>query len=59
MRRRHPKTTWGGILAAIGTVLTASAVLPPPFSFVGPLLGAVGSVLLGHSAADRTKVVEK
>lgn len=59
MRRRHNKTTLGGILAAVGAILAKAAVLPPPFSVIPIVLETVGLVLLGHSAADRCKVIEK
>lgn len=59
MRRRHHKTTIGGVLAAVGAVLVKAALLPPPFSVIPIALEAIGLAILGHSAADRSKVLEK
>jgi len=46
-------------MAAVGTALTAVPLLPPPLSFIGPLLTALGTALLGVFAADRAAPPEK
>ena len=59
MRRRHTKTTVGGVLAAVGAIVAKAAILPPPFGLIPVVLEAIGLGLLGHAAADKCKVVEK
>lgn len=46
------KTTVGGILGAAGAALTGLAILPPPFTFIGPLLTALGLLFVGLTAKD-------
>jgi hypothetical protein len=55
----HWKTTIGGIVAAIGTALQAAAILPPPWGWLASLLTALGSIILGASAADKDLTVRK
>ncbi len=47
---KNKKTTLGGLLAAIGTALTASN--DAVFHTVGVVITAVGSLLLGTMAKD-------
>jgi hypothetical protein len=49
----------GGILAAIGTALQAAAILPPPWGWIASLLQAVGSIILGATAADKSLVAPR
>lgn len=53
------KTTVGGILAALGQALSSSAILPPPWSWIGPALAAAGVAFLGISATDRSTPPKK
>lgn len=57
MKKINWKTTVAGILAAIGPALAETGVLPPPWGVVAQLVSAVGLVLLGYSAADKSKPV--
>lgn len=49
---KHWKTTLGGILAALGPMLTASG--NDKLHAAGVLVGALGVLILGGTAADAT-----
>lgn len=49
------KTTVSGLLAALGTALAATGVLPPPWGVVAGLLASIGIALLGLNAQDKLK----
>lgn len=50
MKQRHWKTTLGGILAALAPIL--AAVPNDNAHAAGVLLGSLGALILGASAAD-------
>jgi hypothetical protein len=52
------KTTFAGILAALGQGVSAVGVLPPPWGVVAQLLSAIGLALLGYHSADRTPPID-
>lgn len=47
------RTTLAGVLAAIGTVLSTSALLPGPWGAIAGAIGALGTALLGLFAQDK------
>ena len=54
---KHWKTTLGGILAAVGPMLTASG--NDKLHAAGVLVTALGGVILGASAADASATTPK
>lgn len=52
--KSHWRTTVGGLLSAVGKILT---ICPFPYApLVGAGIGAIGSALLGIQAADKKAV---
>lgn len=49
------KTTIAGLVAAIGTTLTGSAILPEKWAWIGTAMQVIGLGLLGAYAADKSK----
>lgn len=53
------RTTIGGIVSGLGSVLVAAGVFYPPLQVAGGIISGLGKVLLGTTAADKANVISK